>query len=101
MQSHPMPRNASQPSNSSQEQSQLGQEKIRRVAGAARHDARQALRLSRSRRYGGATLPAHDTSLAARYARAIATYRHADLRVALGQIDSLIQASRTIPISMS
>jgi predicted Zn-dependent protease len=36
--------------------------------------------------------PMSDTSLAARYARAIATYRHADLRVAIGQIDGLIQA---------
>jgi predicted Zn-dependent protease len=36
--------------------------------------------------------PASDTSLAARYARAIATYRHRDLRSALPQIDALIQA---------
>jgi predicted Zn-dependent protease len=36
--------------------------------------------------------PPSDTSLPARYARAIATYRHADLRVAIGQIDGLIQA---------
>jgi predicted Zn-dependent protease len=41
--------------------------------------------------------PLTDTSLAARYARAIATYRHADLRVALGQIDSLIQAQPNNP----
>ena len=37
--------------------------------------------------------PATDTSLPARYARAIATYRHADLRNAIGQIDGLIQAA--------
>jgi predicted Zn-dependent protease len=36
--------------------------------------------------------PSSDTSLPARYARAIATYRHADLRSAIAQIDSLIQA---------
>lgn len=36
--------------------------------------------------------PLSDQSLPARYARAIATYRHADLRVALEQIDGLIQA---------
>lgn len=36
--------------------------------------------------------PASDTSLPARYARAISTYRHADLRVALSQIDGLIQS---------
>lgn len=36
--------------------------------------------------------PPHDTSLPARYARAIAAYRHADLRAALTQIDGLIAA---------
>jgi predicted Zn-dependent protease len=35
--------------------------------------------------------PASDTSLSARYARAISTYRHSDLRAALAQIDFLIQ----------
>ncbi|MET0710318.1 MAG: M48 family metalloprotease [Tardiphaga sp.] len=34
--------------------------------------------------------PSSDTSLPARYARAIATYRHGDLRDAVAQIDSLI-----------
>jgi len=34
--------------------------------------------------------PSTDTSLPARYARAIATYRHSDLRAAIGQIDALI-----------
>lgn len=37
--------------------------------------------------------PATDNSMAARYARAIATYRHADLRAAVAQIDSLIQVA--------
>ena len=37
--------------------------------------------------------PPSDTSLPARYARAIATYRHADLRGAISQIDGLIQAA--------
>ncbi|MGN6570951.1 MAG: M48 family metalloprotease [Pseudolabrys sp.] len=36
--------------------------------------------------------PATDHSLPARYARAISTYRHSDLRAALTQIDALIQA---------
>jgi predicted Zn-dependent protease len=36
--------------------------------------------------------PASDHSLPARYARAISSYRHADLRNALAQIDGLIQA---------
>ena len=34
--------------------------------------------------------PLSDTSLPARYARAIATYRHSDLRAAVAQIDGLI-----------
>jgi predicted Zn-dependent protease len=41
--------------------------------------------------------PPSDTSLPARYARAIATYRHADLRVAISQIDGLIQAEPNNP----
>jgi predicted Zn-dependent protease len=36
--------------------------------------------------------PLADTSVPARYARAISTYRHGDYRVALTQIDGLIQA---------
>src|SRR5437763_1519040 len=41
--------------------------------------------------------PPSDTSLPARYARAIATYRHADLRTAISQIDGLIQAQPQNP----
>ena len=41
--------------------------------------------------------PASDTSLPARYARAISTYRHADLRAAVAQIDGLIQAQPNNP----
>ena len=41
--------------------------------------------------------PASDNSLPARYARAIATYRHADLRVAIAQIDGLIQTQPKNP----
>lgn len=36
--------------------------------------------------------PANDQSLPARYARAISTYRHADIRLAAAQIDALIAA---------
>jgi predicted Zn-dependent protease len=36
--------------------------------------------------------PQHDQSLAARYARAIAAYRHSDLRQAVAQIDGLIRS---------
>ena len=41
--------------------------------------------------------PASDHSLPARYARAISSYRHADLRNALAQIDGLIQAEPNNP----
>ncbi len=41
--------------------------------------------------------PAGDNSLPARYARAIATYRHSDLRVAIVQIDALIEAQPNNP----
>ncbi len=41
--------------------------------------------------------PPSDTSLAARYARAVSTYRHADLRTALAQMDALIQAQPNNP----
>jgi len=41
--------------------------------------------------------PASDQSLAARYARAIASYRHAGLRSAIPQIDGLIQAQPNNP----
>jgi len=41
--------------------------------------------------------PTTSNSLPARYARAIATYRHGDLRVALAQIDQLIQEQPSNP----
>ncbi len=41
--------------------------------------------------------PASNTSLPARYARAIATYRHGDLRAALTQIDDLIHTQPNNP----
>ena len=41
--------------------------------------------------------PATDTSLPARYARAISTYRNGDSRSALSQIDALIQAQPNNP----
>jgi predicted Zn-dependent protease len=41
--------------------------------------------------------PPSNTNLPARYARAISSYRHADLRTALGQIDSLIQTQPNNP----
>ena len=41
--------------------------------------------------------PLSDTSLPARYAHAIATYRHGDLRTALVQIDALIQVQPNNP----
>jgi predicted Zn-dependent protease len=41
--------------------------------------------------------PASDTSLPARYARAISTYRHSDLRTAVAQIDALIHTQPNNP----
>ncbi|MCC7345818.1 MAG: M48 family metallopeptidase [Variibacter sp.] len=41
--------------------------------------------------------PLSDTSLPARYARAVAAYRHSDLRAAIGQIDGLIQTQPQNP----
>jgi predicted Zn-dependent protease len=41
--------------------------------------------------------PLSDTSLPARYARAISTYLHSDLRLAIAQIDSLIQSQPNNP----
>ncbi len=41
--------------------------------------------------------PSSDTSMPARYARAIATYRFGDLRSALAQIDSLIESMPNYP----
>ena len=41
--------------------------------------------------------PPSDQSLPARYARAISTYRHSDLRQAIAQIDELIQAQLNNP----
>ena len=81
-----------------QHQPVLGQEGPARAAGAPRHDARQARPASSTgpirsaRRY-----PPSDTSLPARYARAISTYRHGEMRDALAQIDALIQAQPNNP----
>src|SRR6185436_13698305 len=41
--------------------------------------------------------PASDQSLPARYARAISTYRHGDLRQAVAQIDALIHGAPNNP----
>jgi len=65
----------------------------------ARHDLMRAKLFgfmerpdSVARRY-----PLSDTSLAARYARAISSYRFSDPRAAMGQIDALIQAQPQNP----
>jgi predicted Zn-dependent protease len=41
--------------------------------------------------------PPSDTSLPARYARAVSTYRHADIRSALAQMDGLLQVQPNNP----
>jgi predicted Zn-dependent protease len=45
----------------------------------------------------GRRYPISDQSLPAKYARAIATYRHGDLRTAIAQIDALIQTQPNNP----
>jgi predicted Zn-dependent protease len=45
----------------------------------------------------GRRYPMSNTGLAARYARAVSTYRHADVRAAVAQIDGLIQAQPNNP----
>jgi predicted Zn-dependent protease len=65
----------------------------------ARHDLMRAKLYGFIERAEGVArrYPLSDTSLAARYARAIAAYRFYDPRAALAQIDSLIQAQPQNP----
>ena len=99
LQSHPMPARARRRAGrAGEDQPLLGQEGSARAAAAPRHDARQALRLHGPRRHGArGAIRCRDNSLPARYARAIATYRHGDLRAALAQIDALIQTQPNNP----
>ena len=76
----------------------LGQEGPAGAAIPPRHDAGEAFRLHSSGRTPSCgAIPPSDTSLPARYARAIAAYRFGDLRAALAQIDGLIQAMPNNP----
>jgi len=65
----------------------------------ARHDLMRAKLYGFIERPDGVArrYPPSDTSLAARYARAISAYRFSDPRVALGQIEALIQAQPQNP----
>src|SRR5947207_3507276 len=65
----------------------------------ARHDLMRAKLYGFIERPDGVArrYPPSDTSLAARYARAISGYRFSDPRVALGQIEALIQAQPQNP----
>ena len=65
----------------------------------ARHDLMRAKLYGFIERPDGVArrYPPSDTSLPARYARAISAYRFSDPRVALGQIDALIQAQPQNP----
>ena len=65
----------------------------------ARHDLMRAKLYGFIERPDGVArrYPPGDTSLAARYARAISAYRFSDPRVALGQIEGLIQAQPQNP----
>lgn len=64
-----------------------------------RHDMMRAKLFAFTDSYGSTArrYPASDTSLPARYARAIATYRYGDLRSALAQIDVLISVQPANP----
>ena len=64
-----------------------------------RHDMMRAKLVGFTERPGSvlARYPSTDTSLPARYARAISTYRFGDPRSAIGQIDSLIQSMPNNP----
>jgi predicted Zn-dependent protease len=65
----------------------------------ARHDLMRAKLYGFIERPDGVArrYPPSDTSLAARYARAISAYRFSDPRVALGQMEALIQAQPQNP----
>ena len=65
----------------------------------ARHDMMRAKIIGFMEQPGSVVrrYPLSDTSLPARYARAISTYRHADIRSALAQIDALIQIQPNNP----
>jgi predicted Zn-dependent protease len=65
----------------------------------ARHDLMRAKLFGFLERPGGVArrYPASDTSLAARYARAIAAYRYSDPRAAAASIDALIHAQPQNP----
>lgn len=64
-----------------------------------RHDMMRAKLVGFTERPGSvlARYPSTDTSLPARYARAISTYRFGEPRSAIGQIDSLIQSMPNNP----
>ena len=64
-----------------------------------RHDMARAklVRLSGACRHHHAALSVLDTSMPARYARAIAAYRFGDIRAAIAQIDGLIEAMPNNP----
>ena len=75
----------------------LGQEGSAGAAIPPRHDAGEAVRLHGA---AGAVMrhyPATNTSMPARYARAISAYRFGDLRAAIVQIDGLIAAMPNNP----
>ncbi len=98
MQSHPLPAERVRALEGlAKVQPALGQEGFAGAAGAARPRARQAVRLPRSARRRRAPLSDQRQQLAARYARAIATYRFGNVPGAIAQIDALIQAQPQNP----
>src|SRR6185312_12595633 len=98
LQSHPMPRDRIANLENLAQQSPYFNKKDPPEL-QLRHDMMRAKLFAFTDSYGTTArrYPASDTSLPARYARAIATYRYGDLRSALAQIDVLISAQPSNP----
>lgn len=98
LQSHPMPRDRIANLENLAQQSPYFNKKDPPEL-QLRHDMMRAKLLAFTDSFGSTArrYPASDTSLPARYARAIATYRFGDLRSALAQIDVLISAQPNNP----
>jgi len=98
VQSHPMPRERLASLEETAQKSPLWNKKDP-AALQQRHDLMRAKLIGFIERPETVArhYPLSNTSLAARYARAISAYRHAGIRTAMGQIDDLIKAQPNNP----
>ena len=101
MQSHPMPSERVAALEGLARASPYWDTRIAGAAGAARSDAGQAVRLYGAAGRGGRRYPPSDSSLPARYARAIASYRFSEARGPTHRSTPLFIRSHKIRISMS